>query len=85
MLRAQSRQKSYADHRHREMEFEVGDHMFLKVSPTKGIMRFGKNSKLCLRCIEPFRILERIGMIAYQLALPLDHASVHPMFHVSIL
>ena len=59
--------------------------MFLKVSPIKGMMRFGKKEKLALRYIGPFEILERIGMVAYLLALPPDMSQVHPVFHVSML
>ena len=57
MRAAQSRQKSYADNRRRELEFGVGDHVFLKISPSKGVMRFGKRGKLSPRYIGPFEIL----------------------------
>ena len=67
MMAAQSRQKSYADQRRRPLEFEVGDHVFLKISPTKGIMRFGQTGKLSPRYIGPYEILERIGEVAYRL------------------
>ena len=60
---AASRQKSYADPKHRDVEFQVGDYVFLKVSPMKGVMRFGKKGKLAPRYIGPFEILERIGMV----------------------
>ena len=82
---AQSRQKSYADKRRRPLEFEVGDSVFLKVAPMKGVMRFGKKGKLSPRYIGPFEIIERIGKVAYKLALPLELASVHNVFHVSML
>ena len=65
-----SLQKSYADKRRRPLEFQAGDSMFLKVAPTKGVMRFGKKEKLSPRYIEPFEILERIGKVSYKLALP---------------
>ena len=65
-----SRQKSYVDPKRRDIEFQVGDYVFLKVSPIKGVMRFGKKKKLAPRYIGPFEILERISMVAYQLALP---------------
>ncbi|XP_058106495.1 uncharacterized protein LOC131249747 [Magnolia sinica] len=81
----QSRQKSYANNRRRDLEFAMGDHVFLKVSPMKGLMRFGIRGKLALRFIGPFEILERVGAIAYQLALPPQLASVHNVFHVSML
>ena len=84
MLEAQSRQKSYADHRRRELSFEVGDRVFLKVSPMRGVMRFGKRGKLSPRFIGPFEILERIGDVAYRIALP-PTLAVHDVFHVSML
>ncbi|NBK94496.1 hypothetical protein D5278_21710, partial [bacterium 1XD21-13] len=67
---AQNRQKCYADRRRRELEFKVGDEVFLKVSPFKGVVRFGKRGKLNPRFIGPFSILKRIGKAAYQLQLP---------------
>ena len=85
LLTAQSRQKSYADRRHRPLEFQVGDHVFLKVMPKKGVVRFGKRGKLSPRYIGPFEILKRVGTVAYRLALPLILSSVHEAFHVSIL
>jgi hypothetical protein len=82
---AQSRQKSYADKHRRLLEFKVGDRVFLKVSPWKGVRRFGLKGKLSPRYIGPFEILERVGEVSYRLALPpqLDH--VHNVFHVSLL
>ena len=80
-----SRQKSYADPKRRDIEFHVGNYVFLKVSPMKGVMRFGKNKKLALRYIRPFEILERVVMVAYRLALPPNMSQVHPVFHVSML
>ena len=85
LLTAQSRQKSYADIRRRRLEFEVGDHVFLKVMPKRGVVRFGKRGKLSPRFIRPFEILERIDTVAYQLALPLSMSGFHEVFHVSIL
>ena len=82
---AASRQKSYADPKRRDVEFQVGDYVFLKVSPMKGVMSFGKKGKLAPRYIGPFEILERIGMVAYQLALPPNMSQVHPVFHISML
>ncbi|GKV34371.1 hypothetical protein SLEP1_g42748 [Rubroshorea leprosula] len=82
---AQSRQKSYADRRRRDLEFEVGDHVFLKVSPTRGVLRFGIRGKLSPRYIGPYPILERIGEVAYKLELPGNLAGVHDVFHVSLL
>ena len=85
LLAAQSRQKSYADHRRRPLEFQVGDHVFLRVSPRKGVFRFGKKGKLAPRYIGPFEILQRVGEVAYQLALPPQLFGIHDVFHVSLL
>ena len=85
LLTVQSRQKSYADIRRRPLEFEVGDHVFLKVMPKRGVIRFGKQGKLSPRYIGPFEVLERVGTVAYRLALPPSLLSVHEVFHVSML
>ena len=85
LLTAQSRQKSYADVRRRPLEFVVGDHVFLKVMPKRGVVRFGKRGKLSPRFIGPFKILERVGTVAYRLALPPSMSGVHEVFHVSML
>ncbi|KAA0063140.1 ty3-gypsy retrotransposon protein [Cucumis melo var. makuwa] len=85
MLTAQSRQKGYADRRHKDLEFEVGDMVFLKVAPMKGVLRFEKKGKLSPRFVGPFEILERIGPLAYHLALPPSFSGVHDVFHVSML
>ncbi|MGI4568749.1 hypothetical protein ACR2XG_28690, partial [Klebsiella pneumoniae] len=82
---ARSRQKSYADVRRRPLEFAVGDYVFLKVSPRKGIVHFGNRGKLSPRFIGPFPILERVGEVAYRLALPPHLLSIHPVFHISML
>ena len=66
----QSHQKSYADVRRRELEFQVDNWVFLKVSPMKGVMRFGKKGKLSPRCIGRYKILKRVGKVAYELELP---------------
>ena len=71
--------------RRRPLEFEVGDHVFLKVMPKRGVVRFGKRGKLPPRFIGPFQILERIGIVAYQLALLPSMITVHEVFHVSML
>jgi hypothetical protein len=68
---AQSRQKSYADHRRRVLSFEVGDFVYLKVSPMRGLCHFKVQGKLASRFIGPFKILEKRGEVAYQLELPL--------------
>ena len=82
---AQSPQKSYTDRRRRPLEFEVGDHIFLKVIPKRGVVRFGQRGKLSPRFIGPFEILERVGTVAYRLALPPSLSVVHEVFHVAML
>jgi hypothetical protein len=82
---AQSRQKSYADTRRRELVFEVGDYVYLKVSPMRSVKRFNMKGKLAPRYIGPFKIIERRGEVAYQLELPESLAGVHDVFHVSQL
>ena len=82
LLTAQSR---HAERRRRPLEFEVGDHVFLKVMPKRGVVRFGKRRKLSQRYIGPFEILERVGTVAYWLALPPSLLGVHEVFHVSML
>ncbi|KAD3336759.1 hypothetical protein E3N88_32278 [Mikania micrantha] len=82
---ARDRQKSYADNRRRPLEFQAGDRVMLKVSPWKGIFRFGKRGKLSPRFVGPFKILERIGSVAYRLELPLELSNIHDVFHVSNL
>ncbi|RVW58192.1 Retrovirus-related Pol polyprotein from transposon 297 [Vitis vinifera] len=85
LLAAQSRQKSYADHRRRPLEFQIGDHVFLRVTPRKGVFRFGKRGKLAPRYVGPFEILQKIGEVAYKLALPPQLSGIHDVFHVSML
>ncbi|WVZ80254.1 hypothetical protein U9M48_027746 [Paspalum notatum var. saurae] len=80
-----SRQKSYSDKRRRPLVFEEGDHVYLRVSPMKGVHRFGVKGKLAPRYIGPFKITERCGSIAYRLELPPHLAAVHDVFHVSQL
>ncbi|GJQ93809.1 putative reverse transcriptase domain-containing protein [Tanacetum coccineum] len=82
---ARDRQKSYADNRRKPLEFEVGDRVMLKVSPWKGVIRFGKKGKLAPRYVGPFEILERVGPVAYRLRLPEELSGVHDTFHVSNL
>jgi hypothetical protein len=82
---AQSRQKSYTDHRRRELNFEVGDFIYLKVSPMRCLCRFKVRGKLAPRFIGPFKILEKRGEVAYQLELSSQLADVHDVFHVSQL
>ncbi|GKB71039.1 putative reverse transcriptase domain-containing protein [Tanacetum coccineum] len=82
---ARDRQKSYADRRRKPLEFEVGDKVMLKVSPWKGVIRFGKRGKLNPRYIGPFRIIAKVGTLAYRLELLEQLSRVHSTFHVSNL
>jgi hypothetical protein len=82
---AQLRQKSYADHRKRELSFKVGDFVYLKVSPMRDLCHFKVRGKLALSFIGPFKILEKRGEVAYQLELPSRLSDVHDIFHVSQL
>jgi hypothetical protein len=81
----QSRQKSYADKRHISFIFKVEDYVYLKVSPMKGVNRFGVKGKLAPRYIGPFQIIEKCGKVAYRLKLPEQLSAVHNVFHVSQL
>jgi hypothetical protein len=81
----QSRQKSYTDHRRIELSFEVGDFVYLKVSPMRDLRRFKVRGKLTPRFIGPFKILEKWGEVTYQLELPPQLSDVHDVFHVSQL
>ncbi|XP_017420187.1 uncharacterized protein LOC108330195 [Vigna angularis] len=85
MRASQSRQKSYADQRRRTLEFEVGDHVFLQVTPTTGVGRAIRARKLSPRYLGPYQILRRIGSVAYEIAMPPRLANLHPVFHVSQL
>nr|GEY88979.1 putative reverse transcriptase domain-containing protein [Tanacetum cinerariifolium] len=82
---ARTRQKSYADKHRRSLEFQLGDHVFLKVSPAHGVRRFGIKVKLSPRFIGPLEILDRVGEVSYRLALPPQLSHVHNVFHVSLL
>ncbi|GKB54116.1 putative reverse transcriptase domain-containing protein [Tanacetum coccineum] len=82
---ARDRQKSYADLKRKLMEFQVGDKVMLKVSPWKGVVRFGKQGKLNPRYVGPFKVLKKVGAIAYKLELPQELSRVHNTFHVSNL
>ena len=82
---AQCRQKTYADKRRRPLRFAKGDHVYLKVSPMKGVNRFGVKGKLAPRYIGPFPIIDRCGQVAYRLKLPKRLSGIHNVFHVSQL
>nr|GEY71814.1 putative reverse transcriptase domain-containing protein [Tanacetum cinerariifolium] len=85
MQAARDRQKSYVDRRRKPLEFQVGDKVMLKVSPWKGVIRFGKRGKLNPRYIGPFKVLAKIATVAYRLELPYQLSRVHSTFHVSNL
>ena len=73
------------DNRRKELKFEMGDQVFLRVSPWKGILRFGKRGKLSPRYIGPYEIVDKVGEVAYRLRLPLELANIHDVFHISML
>ena len=82
---AYNRQQSYADPKRRDVQFEEGDHVFLKISPMKGVQRFNKKEKLAPRYIGPFQVMDRVGKVSYRLALPPQMSQVHPVFHAPLL
>jgi hypothetical protein len=81
----QARQKSYHDKRRKHLKFEAEDHVYLKVSHTKGVQRFGIKGKLAPRYVGPYEIIEACGLVAYKLKLPPKLSAVHDVFHVSEL
>jgi hypothetical protein len=83
LLEAQSRQKSYADNRRRELNFQEGDFVYLKVSPMRGVRRFQEKGKLAPRYVDPYPIIDRIGPAAYRLQLPESMLDIYNVFHVS--
>ncbi|KAK8600790.1 hypothetical protein V6N12_050638 [Hibiscus sabdariffa] len=85
LKQAFDRQKAYADLKRTDMQYDIGDKVFLKVSPSKKVLRFGKKGKLSPRYNGPFEILERFGPMAYRLALPPEFDKIHNVFHVSML
>jgi hypothetical protein len=85
MLAAQSKQKSYDDSKRSNIEFPVGEEELLRVSPTKGVIRFNIKGKLSPRYIGPFMIVARVGKLVHQLQLPESMKGVHNVFHVSML
>ena len=82
---ATDRQKSYADMKRKDIRYEIGENVFLKVSPWKKVMRFGKKGKLSPRFIGPYEMIEKVGPVAYRLALPPDLEKIRNVFHVSML
>ena len=82
---AQSRQKTYADRCHRELHFKVSDYVYLKISTFKGTRRFQVRGKSAPRYVGPFRIIKKVGAVAYQLDLPQSLSAVHNIFHISQL
>ena len=82
---AQSRQKSYFDKRSDPLKFMVGDHVYLRVSPTRGVQRFEVKGKLAPRYVGPYEIIEECGPVAYRLRLPSRLAAIHDVFHISQL
>ena len=73
------------DNRRRDLQFEIGDRVFLKISPWKGILRFERQGKLSPRFIGPYEIMRKVGLVAYRLKLPLELSRIHDTFHVSML
>ena len=82
---ARDRQRSYADNRRKDLKFKIGDRVFLKISPWKGVLRFGKRGKLSPRYIGPYEIVSKVGPVAYKLKLPPELSRIHDTFHVSML
>jgi hypothetical protein len=82
---APSHQKSYADNQRRDLSFEVGDFVYLKLSPMRGTRKFKVNGKLAPRYVGPFQIMDHRGKVAYQLELPPQLLDVHDVFHISQL
>ena len=82
---AEDRQKSYADLKRKDIQYEIGEKVFLKVSLWKKVMRFGRNGKLSPRFIGPYEVIKKMGLVAYRLALPPKLENIHNIFHVSML
>ena len=82
---ANDRWKSYAGMKRKDIRYEIGEKMFLKVSPWKKVIRFGKKGKLSSKFIDPYEVIEKVGPVAYRLALPPDLEKIHNVFHVSML
>ena len=82
---ATDRQKSYVDMRRKDIRYEISEKVFLKASPWKKVIRFWENGKLSPRFIGPYEVIEKVGPMAYRLALPLELEKIHNVFHVSML
>ena len=82
---AQNRQRSYANAGRRNIQFDIGELAYLKVSPMKGVKRFGMSKKLSPRYIGPFLVIKQVGEVAYKLELPESLSGIHNVFHVSML
>ena len=82
---AVDRNKSYVDMKRKDIRYKIGEKVFLKVSPWKKVMRFRKNGKLCQRFIGSYEVIEKLGPVAYKLALPPELEKIHNVFHVSML
>ena len=82
---AQSRQKSYFDKRRKPLKFTVGDHVYLRVSPTRGVQRFGVKGKLAPHYVGPYEVIEECGPMVYRLCLPSRLVAIHDVFHISQL
>ena len=82
---ARDRQRSYADNRPRDLQFEIDDRIFLKISPWKVVLRFGRRGKLSPRFIGPYEFVSKVGPVAYKLKLPPKLSRIHDTFHVSML
>ena len=85
LLAARNRQKYYSNQKRKPMEYQSGDMVLLKVSPWKGVARFGKKGKLAPRYVGPFKVLNKVGNVSYELELPTELGNIHPVFHVSNL
>ena len=82
---ARDRQRSYADNRRKDLQFEIGDRVFLNISPWKGVLRFRRRGKLSPRYIGPYEIVSKVGPVAYKLKLTPELSRIHDTFHVSML
>ena len=82
---ATDRQKSYADMKRKDVHYEISEKVFLEVSPWKKVMRFERKDKLSPKFIRPYEVIEKVGLVAYRLALPPELEKVHNVFHVSML